>query len=231
MNCEIIKNSDIFYGCATRFRNKFFSNHKNKRALSDVIATILLLAVTMALAVMLSAFFQESGFANIGSNFNPTALESQIPPSIKLTGYDTRDGIDLSGITFLDNAQNGSLCTKSCTPTTTEFIVLKIKNDGSSSYTVDDILINGIDHLWDGTSSGDLSSGFPNSGKFRIIKTSTTEQRSDVVAGGEEVRIVIRLSKDLTMSDSDVGYYMPLKIVFLGSINAPTFVIFSGDIA
>ena len=229
MNCEITKNSDIFYDCADRFRNEIFFNHRNRRALSDVIATLLLLSVTMVLAVMLSAFLQGSGFASIGSSFNTAALESQIPPSLKLTGYDTRDENDLYGITFLDNTKDGKLCTINC-PTTTEFIVLKIKNDGSGSYTVNDLLINGIDHLWDGGANGvSLSGNLPTSGKFSIIKADDTK-RSNILASGDEVRIVIRLSKDLMMSNSDVGYYLPLKIVFLGSINAPTFVIFSGDV-
>lgn len=218
------------------FTKKMFAKDRNKRALSDVIATLLLVAITVVFAVMLATFFQGS-FGTVGAGFNPAALESRVPPTLKITGYDTRDGAALYGISFLGNSVStptgSKLCTVSCAPANTEFIVIKVKNDGASSYVINDILINDKDHLWDTTSSVGtyFSSGsYPNAGYFRIISKTDLEQKSNTLASGDEVRIVIRLSKDLTIGGSDIAYYTPLRIYFTGNPNAPTFVIFSGDV-
>ena len=218
---------------------------QNRRAVSEVVATLLLLSVTIVLAVMLSSYLQGSGVGNIGSSFNSNSLQSQIPPNLKITGYDTRDGTDLFG-TGIGNYKNDKLCTNGCAGTAnnypsssggTEFIVLKIKNGGTSSYTLNDMLINDKDHLWDKTIGGTLSSSpgnFPYAGYFRVIYTGNNTQISNVIASGGEVRAVIKLSKDIVMnggsSPPDIGYAVPIKIYFTGSTNAPTFVILSGDV-
>lgn len=235
-----IKNSEnsnaLHYENLASFTKKMLAKDRNKRALSDVIATLLLVAVTVVLAVMLAAFFQ-GNFGSIGAGFNPSALESQIPPSLMITGYDTRDGAGLYGISFLGNSvstpPSGKLCTVSCAPAETEFIVIKVKNDGASSYVIHDILINDKDHLWDTTSSVGTdfsSSSYPNAGYFRIISTTDLKQKSNTLASGDEGRVVIRLNKDLTIGGSDIAYYVPLTIYFTGNPNAPTFVILSGDV-
>ena len=223
--------------------NLIIIKRKNKRAVSEVVATLLMVTITVIGAVMLSVYFQNSGFVGIGNSFNPTYLESQTPPSLKITGYDTRDNSALFGISNLDNKNSGSIiCTKSCNVTPnatpaqsgTEFIVLKVKNDGTNSYVVRDILINDVDHLWDGTNTGTLlnpSSNYPNAGNFRIIDSKTDLNfRSNEIKSGQEKLLIIKLSQNVMINNNDISYNMPLKVVFTGSIKAPTFVVYSGDI-
>lgn len=222
----------------------------SRRAVSEVIATLLMVSITVVGAVMLAAFLQNSGFASIGGSFGSNYLESQIPPSIKLIGYDTRDGNDLFGIGVLDNNNvlNTKLCTRGCESNAnnlpndpspgTEFIVLKMKNDGVNSYTINVILINDVDHLWNGTVSGSLSSspgGWPNAGNFRLIPSSTDLNfRSNQLRAGEEALLVIKLSQNIITNSGgqqpDIAYNLPLKIAFTGSLNAPTFIVLGGDV-
>ena len=233
---------------------------RNRRAVSEVIATLLLVSVTIAGAVMVSNFFQSSNVANIGSQFNSNTLQAQSPATIQLTGYDTRDGTGLSGInttktgTDLDNFYNSLLCTESCknsannlptqSPKGTEFIILRIKNFGSSAVTISDILVNDIDHYWDtsSTATGNLaiSAGgkYPQAGKFIIIPTSNSNpipiMSTNVVQGDNEVRLLIKLSKDVVMnsgSPTDLSLNVPIKIsIHAGTPNPPTFAILSGDL-
>lgn len=238
--------SDCTKGKSERER---FQKGSSRRAVSDIIATLLMIAVTVVLAVMLAAYFQGSGMTGIGSSFNSAFLQSQVPPNLKMTGYDTRDGSNLLG-TGLNNfwdVNNKELCTKGCeanqdlSPAAggTEFIVLKIKNEGNDPFTLQDILINDVDHLWDGTGLGATLSNanFPNAGKFRVVSTSDPPvQRTNIISAGEEIRVAIKLSKDIIINrpppdtNKDIPYDLSLKIKFTGHPNLPTFIVLSGDV-
>jgi flagellin-like protein len=217
-------------------------------AVSEIIATLMLLAITVVGAVMISVLMQGS-LGGLGTDFTSTYLESQQVPSIKLTGYDTRDGLVLYGIKAINNTQNSELCTKGCDTANannypnlggTEFIVLRIKNEGTNSFTVDDVVINDIDHLWDSTKTGILSSSnYPNAGKFVIVSyvsplpNPVTISSSNVLSSGDQVLLVMKLSKDIAMTGGaqqpDISYNIPLSVELTGSLNAPSFTILSGD--
>jgi len=231
------------------------TGHK-KRAISEVIATLMLLAITVIGGVIVANFFQSSGISeNLGSGFSPGSLQSQSPQSIILTGYDTRDHNDLFA-TVLDNKYDSQLCTIGCasyannTPNSvpagtegTEFIVLKIKNDGLSSVFLNDLLVNNVDHLLDTTvTTGVLDASvnlgnYPDAGKFSIISTTDNSSiiSSNELVGGDEVLLVIKLSKDVTMNSGgtplNISLNSPLIISILTeSVNNPTFVVASGDV-
>lgn len=233
---------------------------RNRRAVSEIIATLLLVVVTVVGAVMVSSFFQGSHMADIGSQFNSNTLQAQTPSSIQLTGYDTRDRAGLSGInstktgTDLDNFYDLKLCTQSCissannlptqSPKGTDFMILGIKNFGSSPVTISDILVNDIDHYWDSssTATGNLAISvggkYPQAGKFVIIPVSNSNPISiistNVVQGGGEVRLLIKLSQNVVMnsnSPTDLSLNVPIKIsIHAGTSNPPTFTILSGDV-
>lgn len=223
-----------------------YSNGKKsyRRSVSEVIATLILLSITVVGAAMISVLMQTSGFSEVGAGFSSKAIESQQPPEIKITGYDTRDGSNLFGINGLNNNESTPrrLCTTSCNgaqadllPSAggTEFIVLRIKNEGNNAYTVNNILINDVDHLASPI-TGSIPAQFPLSGQFSIISSPTdTTIKSNVLQSGDEVLIIIKLNKSLFIvggSGNNIDLNFPLTVEFTGSLNAPSFIVLSGDI-
>ena len=213
-----------------------------KRGISEIFATLLLLAVTVTGSALLASLVYGSGIQN-----TPTSSGFQSSYSIKLTGYDTRDSSDLSGITVLDNKFDKKICTISCAgfanniPTSlnpgTEFLVLQIRNVSPDYIYVKSILINGIEHTWDQTTAGktldassnDSTGKYPVNSKFSIIPTSGLVQRSDYrLNSDEEVRIVIKLGSTIP---SDISLTKPIVAsINFGGIRASENVILSGEI-
>ena len=74
---------------------------KKRRAVSQVIGTMLILAITVAGAVFLSNLMSNEFFA---VDQNPVA-EARID-SIRLTSYDTRDSVELTNVPNLNNTFN-----------------------------------------------------------------------------------------------------------------------------
>ena len=195
----------------------------NHRAISDVIATLLLLGITVAGAVLVTAFFQ-------GNNaFRPDASNPGTQSaSIKIVGYDTRDGSDLSEIDFLDNYLDDPtpfLCTISCNTDPnalpaaaatggTEFIVLTVRNQGISKVNLQSVEVNGIEHSWAASTSGILAAGnYPAAGKFSIISTSDIIQRStNELQSSAEAHLVIKLSDNIS-EDIDVNQPIRTRII------------------
>ena len=193
------------------------------RAVSDVIAVLLLLGITVAGAVLVSAFFQGN------SVFRPDATSPGTQTaSIKIIGYDTRDGSDLSGIGVLDNfldAPTPFLCTSCSNPDAsalpaaaaaggTEFIVLTVRNQGMSKVSLQSVEVNGIDHSWSASTSGILSTtNYPAAGKFSIIPTSSIIQSStNELQSNGEARLVIKLSDGISQ-DIDVNQPIRTRII------------------
>jgi hypothetical protein len=216
---------------------------KKHGGISEIFATLLLLAITTAGALILANLVHGSGIGSLGQNPAVAAYSSY---SIKFTGYDTRDGSDLSGISTLDNKFDSKLCTTSCTVFSdnvpldanpgTEFVVLQLKNASPSPLYIRNVQINGITHSWDtqtagklfDASSNNLSGKYPLSGKFSILSTSSLTQKSDnKLNEDEEVRLVVKLSRDIS---SDISLTRPLQVyVDFGGQRSAEFVILSGD--
>jgi len=190
-----------------------------RKAVSDIIATLLLLGITVAGAVLVAAFFQGN------SVFRPDATSPGTQTaSIKIIGYDTRDGSDLSGIDFLDNFLDAPpfLCTITCNASPddlpsaggTEFVVLTVRNQGMSKVSLQSVEINNFDHSWSASTSGTLSAlSYPAAGKFSIIPTSSTIQSptNELLSNGE-ARLVIKLSGDMSQ-DIDVNQPIRTRII------------------
>ena len=215
---------------------------KKRRGITEIIATLLLLAITTTGSVFLAYIVQGSG---LGSVSNP--LKSSIPTyALQLTGYDTRDGADLMDLGTLDNKQDNHLCTTSCgtdadnIPTDanpgTEFISIHIKNVSPESVFLKNIQVNGITHQWDEQTGGktfdasanDVTGKYPLSGKYSILPGSGLVQKSDnKLSDDEDVLLIVKLSKDIT---SDISLSKPIQVsVNFGSTRASEFVILSGD--
>ena len=104
-----------------------------RRAVSEVISTVLILAITMVGAVFISNIIQDSMLTS--TDQLPHADIS--PNSVRLTAYDTRDSTTISGISSLNNYFSQTLCTIGCQANAnnvpsllnggTEFIVIQIR--------------------------------------------------------------------------------------------------------
>lgn len=220
---------------------------KKRRAVSQVIGTMLILAITVAGAVLLSNLMSKEFFA---VDQHPVA-EARID-SIRLTSYDTRDSVELTNVPNLNNTFNQMLCTKGdsaeCTivngdnlPSNggTEFIVLQIRNMNLDSVFIHNILINNVGHTWDDLAVGDiiltnnLGSGgnYPRAGTFSIISVENDapikQLATNQIPGDGEVRLVIKLSDDIPQ---DIGMWSSLRVlVNFGGSQPAEFIILSGD--
>jgi len=222
-----------------------------RRAVSETIGTMLLLVITVVGAVMIANFLQDGFFQ--GVNQNPSGVEAS-SDSIQLTGFDTRDATELINVADLDNEFNELLCAKGndakCTMNPnpdaipsddgTEFIALQLRNMNTGSVFLQNIQINNELHKWDDGTAGvelkavnnlDAGTKYPRAGFFSIIPSpdrpnSEKQFTSQEVQGNEEVRVIIKLSKDL----SDIKMWDSMVIVInFGAPQPAQFIISSGD--
>ena len=217
---------------------------KKRRAMSEVITAMLLLGITLTGGVMIYAFFQNTDFSSTAGG---TAVENSVM-SVKLVGYDTRDSTGLANVTSLDNKLDSiGLCTTSCSSNKdlipsdggTDFVVLRLRNDGIESIHIFSININDIQHTFDVLTGGvqldvttnaascSASCPYPKSGQFSIIPTSSSVQKSATeVVVDQDVRLVVKLSSDI---NPDVELPKPLRIqIDTGRLQFSEFVISSG---
>jgi hypothetical protein len=171
-------------------------NIKSRCAVSEIIVTLLLIAITIVAGVLIFSMFSGGGSVqNIGSSITQPPTSSG---EIKIIGYDTRDGLDLSSLTAIDNTNSGYLVGGS------EYIVLTLRYDGESQTNLNTITVNEVQHTWETCSSdpcSSLSSSFPSAGKFVIIPETnddgTTPQTTATLLEGESGRVVVKLHADV----------------------------------
>jgi len=219
---------------------------RKRRAVSEVIGTMLILVVTVAGAVFISNALHQGFFAVDQTSSGPGALES----SIWLTGYDTRDSAELSGVPTLSNNFDQQLCTITCDGPSnehkapisggTDFIVLHVKNNNLNSVFLHSVQIRNEGHTWDSATAlvnfdvplGTQTAGeFPKDGQFSIIPLSNNlpiQQRgTNELQGDEEVRLVIKLSDQIPQ---DIAMWDSLRVlVNFGGSQPAEFIILSGD--
>ena len=227
------------------------SLNKKHRGVSEVITTLLLLAITMVGAVIVSSIVQNSMIDSVDHTGGSSEF---LHNSVRLTAYDSRDSTNLSGINDLHNEFSQNLCTATCKPNPnhvptdllnpgTEFLVLQIRNTNINSIYLHTLFVNGIQHVWDVDTAGitlnaeindlDSSDGtnYPWDGKFSIISASggasLVQRTSNEVFPGEEVRVVIKLNPDIT---EDIEMWRPLQIhLNYGGTQPTEYIILSGD--
>ena len=216
-----------------------------RRAVSEVISTVLILAITMVGAVFVSNIIQDSMLTS--TDQLPHADIS--PNSVRLTAYDTRDSTTISGISSLNNYFNQTLCTIGCQANAnnvpsllnggTEFIVIQIRNTNINPVFLQIIYVNNVAHNWDENTSSkifdasrdDTTGKYPANGKFSIIQRSNDppiiQRDSFVIQGDEEVRVVIKLSEQFS---EDIDMWRPMKLQLNFGAPEPTeYIILSGD--
>ena len=227
------------------FEKKKNSRLKNRRAVADIISTMMLMAVTVTGASTLT-YFVNDGF--ISGNLGTISTLDSSSLNVLLLAYDTRDSTSLLTLNTVDNKISGILCAISCigTPANslpindgTEFIVLQIQNNGLNPLYLDDVTVNGIIYSWDSDTAGvDLDASasylsgssrpYPSDGTFSILPVGGILTQNDgiEIQNGQKVNLLIKLStsnSDISLAD---GIHISLD---LGSIHPVQFLIDSGD--
>ena len=221
------------------------SRLKKRRAVTEIISTMLLMGITVAGATTLTYFMND---AFISGNLGTVSTLESSSLNLLLLAYDTRDSFSLLTLTDIDNENviNSFLCAITCSVTPnaipesggTEFIVLQIRNNGIDSIFLQDITINNIVHSWDLSTSGvqldastnDLVGGkYPADGMFSILpvgKVPIIQNENSQIQSGQIVNLLIKLGPN----DSDIQLNKGIQILLdTGGIHPVDFFIESGD--
>ena len=217
---------------------------QKRRAVAEVISSLLLVAITVAGAIILTTFLNDSflqgGLAASGSD---STLKS-----IKLVKYDSRDGGNLLNLEGLNNTNSTyGLCRADCTPNKsptdavdpgTEFIVIQIENRSVNPIFLHDVWLGNATHSWDSDTGNKildpsaipLSGGYPGDGQFSIFPTNvvmgTTKQNIDnQIESGQTVNLLIKLDN----SNPDILLSKTIRAQFnIGANQLSEFLIESG---
>jgi len=225
-------------------------NFRQRRAVSEIIGTIMILGVTVAGAVFISNAMQSF---TLPANTAAASVTEVRPESVSLIGYDTRDSTNLSDVTGLNNGflppNPPLLLTVGATAVDkipsqggTEFIVLHLRNLSTNSIFLHNVLINNVGHSWDTdtatkvldpTFPGTTNGQFPADGKFSIIPMyngtgpTITQVGTNEMVGDKEVRVIIKLSGNIPQ---DIEMWDSLRIVVnYGGAQPVEYIVLSGD--
>jgi len=168
-------------------------NPQKRRAVAEVISSLLLVVITVAGAVILVTFLDESFVA--GSMAITSGTSSSLK-TVKLMAFDTRDGEELMNPDYNINNQDyflnpidGHLCrngdlsflansTTVCngvfnpnqSPANggTAYVVIQIQNRGLNPLWLSDVYFDNVRHVWDSSTGGVLLDGSINPGTGEV---------------------------------------------------------------
>jgi len=223
---------------------KKHSRLRQRRAVTEIISTMMLMGVTISGATTLTYFVNDS-FVN--GNLDSIAT-SDSSKNIFLLAYDTRDSSSLLTLLDVDNDATGFLCRDTCigSPNSipenggTEFIVLQIQNSGFDTIFLEDIAINNVIHSWDASTSGitldasdDYLTGtnreYPADGMFSILLVGSNpiiQNENIQIQSGQTVNLLIKLDS----VEPDIQLNKGLRILLdTGGIHPTEFFIETGD--
>lgn len=228
---------------------KKHSRLRQRRAVADIISTMLLMGVTVTGASTLTYFMNDAFVSgNLGS---ATTLDSS-SLNLLLLAYDTRDSSRLLTLDTIDNENtiNKFLCGVTCsgnanliprdTPGGTEFIVFQIQNNGLNPTYLEKVIVNDVVHPWDSDTAntpldgsvsyiGSTNRPYPADGMFSIIpvgKPSLDQKGSIQIQNGEIVNVLVKLGPD----DSDIQLNKGIQVKLnVGKIHHTEFLLESGD--
>lgn len=160
----------------------------SRRGAAEVISSLLLVAITVVGAVILTSFLDETF---VSGSLSQSGSDSTIK-TIKLIKFDSRSGGNLLNLTNLNNTDSDAsvLCRQSCSsnPSSnpiipfngTEFVVIQIENQSVEPIFLENIWLDNATHRWDANSAGSpidvgqqfsSSGGYPGDGRFSIFST------------------------------------------------------------
>jgi len=194
---------------------------QKRRAVAEVISSLLLVVITVAGAAILITFLDDAFVA--GSLAVSSGTDSSLK-IVKLRAFDTRDGVDLMNLNNLANGDptlvdpsDGFLCrkgddcgfgpsdnNKSPANFGTEYLVIQIQNRGFNPIWLSDVYFDNVGHVWDsatrgvtldGSANPDADTGeVPHDGMFSILPVNSDIQQTDnQIKEGQTVNVVVKL--------------------------------------
>lgn len=221
------------------------SRLKKRRGITDVISTMMLMAVTITGATTLT-YFVNDGF--VSGNLGSISTLDSSSLNLLLLAYDTRDSLSLLTLSDVDNKFEPLpaitiLCGVSCSGNVdaipendgTEFLAMQIQNNGLENIFLEKVSINGVVHPWDSSTSGilldasqnDLVGGkYPSDGMFSILSLGTMIQNQSIeIQSGQIVNVLVKLGP----GDSDISLNKGIHVLLnVGKVQPVEFVIDSG---
>ena len=213
---------------------------KKRRGITDIISTMMLMAVTVTGASTLTYFVND---AFLSGNLGTTSTLDSSSLNILLLAYDARDSSGLLTITNVDNKYDSILCRSSCSGNSndipandgTEFIVFQIQNNNLNPIFLEHISINGVRFSWDIATSGvtldatvPLTNGkYPADGMFSILPISgpIIQNENSQIQSGQKVNILVKLDS----INPDIPLNKGLRLLLnSGNIQPIEFLIESG---
>jgi len=218
------------------------SRLKKRRAVTEIISTMMLMGVTVSGATTLT-YFMNDAFTS-GSIGTATTLDSS-SLNVLLLAYDTRDSSTLLTIPSADNKYDSLLCGSSCSSTPnnlpandgTEFIVLQIRNNNLNSLFLKGLTLNGDNYSWDPATSTqqlDISAPYaagkyPSEGTFSILPVGSTpifQSDNFEIESGDTVNVLLKLDS----SEPDIELNRGIRVLLnFGNIQPTEFLLESGD--
>ena len=217
---------------------------QKRRAAAEVISSLLLVAITVVGAVILTSFLDEtfvSGSLAVTSGTDITIK------TVKLRAYDTRDGGGLMGYNIdNDHVFNLNLCRFGCNGAAndipanggSEFLVIQFENRGINSIFLRNIYLDNVNHIWDPATinvgldaTAPLAGGvYPSDGTFSILSNDIADltQKGREIKGGQTVNVLIKLHSDLDTPDIELSKTMRVQLN-IGQKSLAEFLIESGD--
>jgi flagellin-like protein len=226
---------------------------KKRRGVAEVISTLLLVVITVAGAVLLTSFIDETF---VSGSLAVTSSTDTTIKTVKLRAFDTRDGDGLMGYENLDNRNNATLqvlCRVGCNSATnanpsindgSDFMVFQIHNQGINPINLKNIYLDNVNHVWDPdtlskvlnpaapTSSGGV---YPQDGSFSILSSEMDNpggcpdgflcQKSNQINSGQTVNVLIKL--DTIEDDIELSKTMRVQLN-IGEKSLAEFLIESG---
>ena len=216
-----------------------------RRGVSEIIGSLLLVVITVAGAVLLMTFLDES-FVSGGMAVS-SSTDSTIK-TLKLRAYDTRDGNNLMGYIGLgdSNLTDNILCRDTCIGSSnmhpdlggSGIIVMQIENRSVNSIFLKNIYLDNISHFWDSSTSENLldpgmgipgSGDFPADGTFSILSNDIndlTQGNDNQIQSGETVNVLVKL--DTINQDIQLSKTIRVQLN-IGANSLAEFLIESGD--
>ena len=215
-----------------------------RRAVSEVISSLLLVVITVVGALLLVNFLDEAFVAGSLA----TSSTDITTKSIRLFAYDTRDSTTLLNVNNLDNEfGDGVLLGSGVIGGSednipffggTEFLVMQIENQSLNPIFLQDVYLDGVGHVWDPDTGGVVldtltndapgDGKYPDAGKFSImtVEPNPTQNPTSEIESGQTVNLLVKLGSDVPDIELNKGIRVLLNI---GQAELVDFVIDSGD--
>ena len=188
----------------------------SRRAVAPVIATLLLVAIAVVGGSIVFVFSQ--GFFSQAQVSGTPTIES-----LKIQGYDARDGADLTvhdGVVL-----NGTAGAPSNGLITGERVAIYVQNQGVQKATFSEVRFAGSVYTYDGTQTSLPGFGSGTDGTFWImdksIGSSVISTTAAEIQPGQQATIILQLGENIKAGrDAQIKLSTTNGAVFVGTVVA-----------